>query len=78
MLCLIVASASPRRKQLLTQIVHKSTKETNKKGFTDIETVPSEFEENFDKISLGPFEYAIQTGTIHIFLDINNSNSKSP
>jgi hypothetical protein len=28
-----------------------------------VETVPSGFEENLDKFGLGPFEYAVQTGT---------------
>jgi len=48
----VLASASPRRQQLLSQM-----------GFTDIEVVPSGFEENLDKMSLGPFDYVIQTAT---------------
>jgi len=48
----VLASASPRRKQLLAQM-----------GFTDIETVPSGFEENLDKHTLGPFAYCLGTAT---------------
>jgi hypothetical protein len=58
-----VASASPRRQQLLAQMVLSVKRNTtDDKGFTDIEVVPSGFEENLDKMSLGPFDYVIQTG----------------
>jgi septum formation protein len=46
----ILASASPRRKQLLAQI-----------GLTNIEIIPSKFEENLPKTS--PFEYVLATAT---------------
>ncbi|KAH0606837.1 uncharacterized protein H6S33_003671 [Morchella sextelata] len=48
----ILASASPRRKQLLSQI-----------GLTDIEVVPSKFAENLDKAHYTPFEYVLATAT---------------
>jgi len=47
----ILASASPRRKQLLAQI-----------GLTNIEIIPSTVPEAFPK-SLSPFEYVLQTAT---------------
>ncbi|KAK4989609.1 hypothetical protein LTR66_003946 [Elasticomyces elasticus] len=47
----ILASASPRRKQLLAQI-----------GLTDIEIIPSTAPENFPK-SFTPFEYVLQTAS---------------
>jgi septum formation protein len=46
----ILASASPRRKQLLAQI-----------GLTSLEIIPSKFEENLPKTS--PFEYVLATAT---------------
>jgi septum formation protein len=46
----ILASGSPRRRQLLTQI-----------GLTNIEIIPSKFEENLPKTS--PFEYVVSTAT---------------
>lgn len=46
----ILASASPRRKQLLAQI-----------GLTNIEIIPSKFEENLPKVS--PHEYVLATAT---------------
>lgn len=46
---IILASSSPRRRQLLAQI-----------GLTDLEIVPSTVPENQDK-SLGPFEYVLAT-----------------
>ena len=46
----ILASASPRRKQLLAQI-----------GLTNIEIIPSKFEENLPKGT--PFEYVLATAT---------------
>jgi len=47
----ILASASPRRKQLLAQI-----------GLTNIEVIPSTFAENLPK-TLTPFEYVLETAT---------------
>src|SRR5271170_2341858 len=47
----ILASASPRRKQLLAQI-----------GLTNVEIIPSQFPENLPK-SLAPFEYVLATAT---------------
>ncbi|KAF7510062.1 hypothetical protein GJ744_007166 [Endocarpon pusillum] len=47
----ILASASPRRKQLLATI-----------GLTNIEVIPSSFEENLPK-SASPFEYVLATAT---------------
>ncbi|MCJ1420152.1 hypothetical protein MMC32_006509 [Xylographa parallela] len=47
----ILASASPRRKQLLAQI-----------GLTNLEVIPSVVPEAFPK-SLSPFEYVLQTAT---------------
>ncbi|KAF2758801.1 Maf-domain-containing protein [Pseudovirgaria hyperparasitica] len=46
----ILASKSPRRKQLLAQI-----------GLKDIECIPSDFAENLPKSSMSPFEYVLQT-----------------
>jgi len=46
----ILASASPRRKQLLSQI-----------GLTDIEVIPSSFAEDLDKSRYGAFEYVRET-----------------
>lgn len=46
----ILASASPRRKQLLAQI-----------GLTNIEIIPSKFEENLPKVS--PHDYVLATAT---------------
>ncbi|PUU83153.1 Maf-like protein, partial [Tuber borchii] len=46
----ILASASPRRKQLLSQI-----------GLTDIEVIPSSFAENLDKSRYEAFEYVLET-----------------
>lgn len=48
----ILASASPRRKQLLAQI-----------GLTNLEVIPSDFEENLSKEGLSPFEYVLATAT---------------
>lgn len=47
----ILASASPRRRQLLAQI-----------GLTDLSVIPSTVPEAFPK-SLSPFEYVLQTAT---------------
>ncbi|KAL1302775.1 hypothetical protein AAFC00_003122 [Neodothiora populina] len=54
----ILASASPRRKQLLAQI-----------GLTDIEIIPSTLPEDLSK-SLTPFEYVLQTAeqkAMHVY-----------
>jgi septum formation protein len=48
---IILASQSPRRKQLLAQI-----------GLTNIEIIPSKFEENLPKTA-SPFEYVLATAT---------------
>lgn len=48
----ILASASPRRKQLLSQI-----------GLTNLEIIPSHFEENLSKEGISPFEYVLATAT---------------
>ena len=47
----VLASASPRRKQLLAQI-----------GLGQVEVIPSNFAENLSK-TLSPFEYVLQTAT---------------
>jgi len=47
---IILASASPGRKQLLAQI-----------GLTNLEITPSTLPENLSKSTLGPFEYVLQT-----------------
>lgn len=47
----ILASQSPRRKQLLAQI-----------GLTNVEIIPSKFEENLPK-TVSPFEYVVATAT---------------
>lgn len=47
----ILASQSPRRKQLLAQI-----------GLTNVEIMPSNFDENLPK-TLSPFEYVLATAT---------------
>jgi septum formation protein len=47
----ILASASPRRRQLLAQI-----------GLRDLEIIPSKFEENLSK-SQTPFQYVLNTAT---------------
>ncbi|KIV82583.1 septum formation protein Maf [Exophiala sideris] len=47
----ILASQSPRRKQLLAQI-----------GLTNVEIIPSKFEENLPK-TVSPFEYVLATAT---------------
>ncbi|KAI9743877.1 MAG: hypothetical protein M1818_002611 [Claussenomyces sp. TS43310] len=49
---IILASASPRRKQLLSQI-----------GLTDLEIIPSTEPENLSKSTLGAFEYVSQTSS---------------
>ncbi|KFY53349.1 hypothetical protein V496_07680 [Pseudogymnoascus sp. VKM F-4515 (FW-2607)] len=46
----VLASASPRRKQLLGQI-----------GLTNIEITPSTKPENLDKVGLGAFDYVLRT-----------------
>ncbi|KIV96642.1 septum formation protein Maf [Exophiala mesophila] len=47
----VLASASPRRQQLLAQI-----------GLTDLEIIPSKFEENLPK-TLSPFDYVLGTAS---------------
>ncbi|KAG4028558.1 hypothetical protein MFRU_020g00020 [Monilinia fructicola] len=46
----ILASASPRRKQILASI-----------GLTNLEIIPSPLPENLSKEHLGPFDYVLQT-----------------
>jgi septum formation protein len=48
----VLASASPRRKQLLSQI-----------GLSQVEVIPSTFAEDLSK-TLSPFEYVLQTATL--------------
>ncbi|KAI9709792.1 MAG: hypothetical protein M1820_003195 [Bogoriella megaspora] len=66
----ILASASPRRKQLLAQI-----------GLTQLETVPSTLPEDFPK-TLAPFEYVLATASQkaqHVYRQqINNTESGEP
>ncbi|CAD6445415.1 a8493e03-8be3-408b-a30c-3a3de72809a4 [Sclerotinia trifoliorum] len=47
---IILASASPRRKQILASI-----------GLTNLEIIPSPLPENLSKEHLGPFDYVLQT-----------------
>ncbi|KAF7902356.1 hypothetical protein EAF00_002259 [Botryotinia globosa] len=47
---IILASASPRRKQILATI-----------GLTNLEIIPSPLPENLSKEHLGPFDYVLQT-----------------
>lgn len=49
---MILASASPRRKTLLAQI-----------GLTNIEIIPSKFEENLPKTGTSPYQYVLDTAT---------------
>src|ERR1700761_1288041 len=67
---IILASASPRRRQLLAQI-----------GLRDIEIVPSSFEENLPK-SLSAVEYVMQTATekaLNVYRkEIDNSEKGEP
>jgi septum formation protein len=66
----ILASQSPRRKQLLAQI-----------GLTNVEIVPSKFEENLPK-TLSPFEYVLATATQKALAvykqEINNEEKGEP
>jgi septum formation protein len=66
----ILASASPRRKQLLAAI-----------GLTNIEIIPSSFEENLAKSS-SPFEYVLATATEKALAvykqEINNETKGEP
>lgn len=66
----ILASASPRRKQLLATI-----------GLTNVEVIPSSFEENLSK-SLSPFEYVLATATEKALAvykrEINNETKGEP
>lgn len=65
----ILASASPRRRQLLAQI-----------GLTNIEVIPSKFEENLPKTS--PFEYVVATATQKALTvykqEVNNEEKGEP
>ncbi|KAL9066752.1 MAG: hypothetical protein Q9161_007341 [Pseudevernia consocians] len=66
----VLASASPRRKQLLAQI-----------GLTKLEIKPSTLPENLPK-SLAPFEYVLQTATqkaMHVYSsELNNTELGEP
>jgi septum formation protein len=66
----ILASASPRRKQILATI-----------GLTNIEVIPSSFEENLPK-SASPFEYVLATATEKALViykkEINNESKGEP
>ncbi|KAI9725672.1 MAG: hypothetical protein M1828_002957 [Chrysothrix sp. TS-e1954] len=62
----ILASASPRRKQLLAQI-----------GLPGVEVVPSNYPENLPKHSLSPFEYVLQTATAKA-LEVYRSEIDNP
>lgn len=66
----VLASASPRRRQLLAQI-----------GFTKLEIKPSTLPENLPK-SLTPFEYVLQTATqkaMHVYSsELNNTELGEP
>lgn len=63
----ILASASPRRKQILSTVspapslAQAKTNQTLKIGFTNIEIQPSTKPENLSKEQLGPLEYVLQT-----------------
>ena len=67
----ILASASPRRKQLLAQI-----------GLTNLQIIPSPLPENLPKESLSPFEYVLQTAVqkaTHVYTtEIDNSTLGEP
>ncbi|KAF2268353.1 Maf/Ham1 [Lojkania enalia] len=66
----ILASASPRRRQLLAQI-----------GLTNLEILPSSFAENLSK-TLSPFEYVLQTATEKVLsvykAEIDNTEKGEP
>jgi septum formation protein len=66
----ILASASPRRKQILASI-----------GFANIEIIPSSFEENLPR-SASPFEYVLATATEKALTvykqEINNETKGEP
>ncbi|KAJ9611348.1 hypothetical protein H2200_004532 [Cladophialophora chaetospira] len=66
----VLASQSPRRKQLLSQI-----------GLSNVEIVPSQFEENLPK-SISPFEYVLATATqkaLAVYkIEINNEEKGEP
>jgi septum formation protein len=66
----ILASASPRRKHLISQL-----------GLPNIEIIPSKFEENLPK-TLSPFEYVLATATQKALAvyktEINNSTLGEP
>lgn len=66
----ILASQSPRRKQLLAQI-----------GLTNLEIIPSNFEENLPK-NVSPFEYVLATATgkaLSVYeSEVNNEEKGEP
>ncbi|KAF2107620.1 inosine triphosphate pyrophosphatase-like protein [Lophiotrema nucula] len=66
----ILASGSPRRRQLLAQV-----------GLVNLDIVPSSFAENLPK-SLSPFEYVLQTATEKILAvyrqEIDNTEKGEP
>ncbi|KIX92281.1 uncharacterized protein Z520_12027 [Fonsecaea multimorphosa CBS 102226] len=66
----ILASQSPRRKQLLAQI-----------GLHNVEIIPSKFEENLPK-TLSPFEYVLATATQKALAvykqEVNNEEKGEP
>ncbi|KAI9665396.1 MAG: hypothetical protein M1831_001834 [Alyxoria varia] len=67
----ILASASPRRKQLLGQI-----------GLSNIEVIPSKHPEDIPKKGLSPFEYVLQTASakaLAVYQDqLNNTERGEP
>ncbi|KIW28703.1 septum formation protein Maf [Cladophialophora immunda] len=67
---IILASQSPRRKQLLAQI-----------GLHNVEIIPSKFEENLPK-TLSPFEYVLATATQKALAvykqEVNNEQKGEP
>src|ERR1700753_2368954 len=67
----ILASASPRRRQLLAQI-----------GIRDLEIIPSSFEEDFSKTSQSPLQYVLNTATEKVMRvynqEINNTEKGEP
>ncbi|OAP58810.1 septum formation protein Maf [Fonsecaea erecta] len=67
---IVLASQSPRRKQLLAQI-----------GLHNVEIIPSKFEENLPK-TLAPFEYVLATATQKALAvykqEVNNEEKGEP
>jgi len=62
----ILASASPRRRQLLAQI-----------GLTNIEVCPSSFAEDIDKRAVTPFQYVLETASAKA-LDVYQKEINNP